>query len=282
MKRFMTYVILMVLSISGCTTKVIKNDVPPNKDLHNLSVETTGLNPIQKNHADQLISLFENDTIVLQYGYAEHLNDGRGITCGRAGFTTGTGDAYDVVKRYTERVPNNKLAKYLPELKRLNTANNSGNVSGLKGFIKDWSSLGKDITFRAVQDEIVNKLYYNPSVAYSNNLKLNTPLARAVIYDTIIQHGDGGDFDGLPAIINRTNKAVGGTPKQGIDEKKWLAKFLDIRRSDLKNPANKSTKKEWSQSVGRVDVFKYIAAKGNYDLVGPLQISTPDYSVTIF
>jgi hypothetical protein len=39
----------------------------------------------------------------------------------RAGFTTGTGDALEVVARYTKRVPNKLLAKFLHELVRINS-----------------------------------------------------------------------------------------------------------------------------------------------------------------
>ena len=42
--------------------------------------------------ADQIMSVFENDTPAIQYGYAENLHDGRGVTAGRAGFTSATGD----------------------------------------------------------------------------------------------------------------------------------------------------------------------------------------------
>ncbi len=38
--------------------------------------------------ADQLVSVFENDTPIIQYGYAKKMHDGRGITAGRAGFTS--------------------------------------------------------------------------------------------------------------------------------------------------------------------------------------------------
>jgi Glycosyl hydrolase family 46 len=45
-----------------------------------------GLTPDQKRRAEQLTSIFENDTTELQYAYVEDLHDGRGITAGRAGF----------------------------------------------------------------------------------------------------------------------------------------------------------------------------------------------------
>ncbi|WP_275983455.1 chitosanase [Paenibacillus hamazuiensis] len=280
MKSVLVMLLLTMLFLSGCT-KTVPEETAKTDNAGQISVLSAGLNANQKRRAEQLISLFENGTLVLQYGYAERLHDGRGITCGRAGFTTGTGDAYEVVKLYTDEVPGNKLAKYLPELKRLLTARNKDDVSRLSGFIRDWSSLGNNAVFRSVQDRVVDDMYYKPSERYSNNLNLATPLARAVIYDTIIQHGDGDDPDGLRSLINRTNQAMGGSPKQGIDEKKWLAKFLDVRRADLQHPADRSSQDVWAQSVGRVDVFKYIAAKGNYRLDGPIRIRTRDYNVTI-
>ena len=51
----------------------------------------SGLTVVQKHRADQLISIFENGIPEIQYGYAEDLDDGRGITAGRAGFCTGWG-----------------------------------------------------------------------------------------------------------------------------------------------------------------------------------------------
>lgn len=281
MRKLITSLFLCMLLLPACTAAAPQEKALPKNTGGEVSLLAAGLDPNQKRRAEQLISLFENDTLELAYGYAERLHDGRGITCGRAGFTTGTGDAYEVVQRYTAQVPHNKLAKYLPELRRLLTARNKDDVSRLHGFISDWKSLGNDAVFRSVQDRVVDELYYNPSVGYSNRLNLKTALARAVMYDTIIQHGDGDDPDSLSALIQRTNQAMGGSPQQGIDERKWLGKFLDVRRSDLQHPADRSTQHEWAQSVGRVDVFKYIAAKGNYQLNGPIPIHTRDYNVTI-
>src|SRR5688572_10409507 len=49
----------------------------------------SGLTRVQKRRAEAITSILENDTPKLQYAYAEALDDGRGITPGRAGFTTG-------------------------------------------------------------------------------------------------------------------------------------------------------------------------------------------------
>lgn len=67
----------------------------------------------EKRHvADKVISVFENEDTSLRYGYIENLDDGRGYTAGRAGFTTANGDLLHVIKTYTSLEPNNPLTIY--------------------------------------------------------------------------------------------------------------------------------------------------------------------------
>ncbi|KJD58568.1 chitosanase [Bacillus velezensis] len=240
------------------------------------TVFAAGLNTDQKRRAEQLTSIFENGKTEIQYGYVEALDDGRGYTCGRAGFTTATGDALEVVEVYTKAVPNNKLKKYLPELRRL-AKDESDDISNLKGFASAWRSLGNDKAFRAAQDKVNDSLYYQPAMKRSENAGLKTALAKAVMYDTVIQHGDGDDPDSFYALIKRTNKKMGGSPKDGIDEKKWLNKFLDVRYDDLMNPSDEDTQDEWRESVARVDVFRDIVKEKNYNLNGPIHVRSSEY-----
>ena len=239
-----------------------------------------GLTAVQKRRAEQLISLFENSTINFQYGYAERLGDGRGITFGRAGFTTGTGDGFEVVKEYTARRPHNPLAHDLPRLAQL-AAQASGDVRGLQGFEQAVARAARDPIFRKVQDNVMNQLYYAPSVAYSDELGLKTPLARAVLYDTVVMHGDGDDPDGTAALLVRTQEAVGGTPASGVDEASWLSAFLQTRKADLLNAFDPTTRQAWAEAAGRVDVFEALAASGNYDLRGPIVVDTAGYQGVI-
>ncbi|UBQ45748.1 chitosanase [Bacillus velezensis] len=240
------------------------------------TVFAAGLNKDQKRRAEQLTSIFENGKTEIQYGYVEALDDGRGYTCGRAGFTTATGDALEVVEVYTKAVPNNKLKKYLPELRRL-AKDESDDISNLKGFDSAWRSLGNDKAFRAAQDKVNDSLYYQPAMKRSENAGLKTALAKAVMYDTVIQHGDGDDPDSFYALIKRTNKKMGGSPKDGTDEKKWLNKFLDVRYDDLMNPSDEDTQDEWRESVARVDVFRDIVKEKNYNLNGPIHVRSSEY-----
>lgn len=233
-----------------------------------------------KRRAEALTSLFENSTTEIQYAYVEDIHDGRGFTAGRAGFTTATGDALEVIELYTTRVPPNPLAQYLPRLRVLAHAE-SGSVVGLDGFAAAWTAAARDPRFHTAQDVIEDRLYFIPAMNRADALHLATPLARAEVYDAIIQHGEGDDADGLPALLARTATSAHGTPATGVDEKKWLAAFLTVRRADLAHASDATTRAAWAESVSRVDAVRAIATSGNYDLHGPIVVHSGDVDGTI-
>ncbi|MFD8087187.1 chitosanase [Kitasatospora sp. NPDC059722] len=243
-------------------------------------LDAGGMTADQRRRADQLISIFENSTTVIQYGYAENINDGRGVTAGRAGFTTNDGDALKVVRAYTATVPDNPLARFVPELERLAAAG-SGDTSGLPeaDYIAAWQQAADDPAFRQVQDDQVDQRYFSPAMSQADQLGLTTALARAELYDASIQHGNGGEYDALPALIARTNAKAG--PPSSAGENAWLAAFFDVRVDDLTNPANGSTADEWRKSVDRVECLRRIAATGNYNLDGPLDVTAFGAGYTI-
>lgn len=266
MKHFIVCVGILA-TLFGCGESSISN----NSDSR--SQDGIVFNQEQRNIADQIISVFENNTPVIQYGYAENLHDGRGITAGRAGFTSATGDMLEVIKRYTVTVPDNRLAVYLPRLREL-AEDEDGSTQGLKGLEEIWQERANDEDFRNVQDEVVDEYYYDPAMAHAEFLGASLPLTLLNLYDAAIQHGDGNDLDGLPVMINRTTSKVGGTPKNGIDEEVWLQEFMSIRRSVLLNPGNQETQEEWPQSVGRIDTLIELYESGNVLLTPPIVIDT--------
>jgi chitosanase len=244
-----------------------------------ISEVPASLTPAQKQLTEKLISLFENSTTEIQYGFAKKLNDGRGITCGRAGFTTATGDAYEVVKLYSEKNPNNPLVRYLPELKLL-AEKHSASTEHLKGFVWSWSRAAKDPQFREIQDQVVDRMYFQPSVEYARRWGLKTPLSIAIIYDTIIQHGDGDDPDGLQAIYDKTLK-LAGAPNVLSNEQQWLGVFLDQRRLILKHANNPTSRQVWALSVSRVDVWREILESGNFNLTAPIKLHNKEYPIVL-
>jgi chitosanase len=244
----------------------------------NSSSPLTGL---RKHRAEQLINLFENGSTKSHYDYVESLHDGRGITAGKVGFTTANGDLLVVVKEYTRRKSKNSLVKFLPRLREL-AEEESDSAKGLNGFTKAWKVAARDPVFRNVQDSITDRIYYQPAIRHARRLGLQTALAQAAIYDTIIQHGDGEDPDSLSAILERTNQAVGGTPATGVDEEVWLDNFLKVRREDLAHAYDENTRAEWSQSVGRCDVFMMLAERGNYNLSGVIMVDAGGFKDVLF
>jgi chitosanase len=243
--------------------------------------ELAALGGAAKRRAEQLTSLFENGTIEPQYGYAENVHDGRGITAGRAGFTSGTDDLLEVLLAYLAKKPKSPLARYLPTLERLHALPDDSpkraSTRGLEGFAAAWAAAAKDPAMRTIQDAMVDKLYFRPAERHSDALGLKTPLARAQLYDAIIQHGESDVSDGLGDLIRRANAAAGGTPVQGVDERHWLAAFLHARRHALRHAQDPATRREWAKSVDRVGVYEDLLRQGNLELNGPIHVDHGDF-----
>jgi chitosanase len=233
----------------------------------------------QRTRMDRIINNFEHGTIELGYGSAEVLDDGRGITFGRAGFTTQSGDGLEVVEGYSRERPENRLARYLPRLRELATAK-SGSIEGLDGFLEAVREASDDPVFQRAQDELQERLYYLPSRRTCDKLGLRTALARLAVYDSLLMHGGGKDPDGLPAMLDRTRMEAGGTPATGVDEQKWLSAFLRVRRDVITHAHNRETRKAWAHSVGRLDVIQALIDQGNWELHGPI-VLRGEYAATI-
>lgn len=227
---------------------------------------------------DKIVSVFENSTTVIQYAFIANINDGRGYTAGRAGFTSATGDMLEVVKEYTARSPDNPLAKYLPALRQVN---GTASVAGLDGIVQDWQAAARDANFIAAQDSVNERLYRQPARGLAAASGALLPLSRLAIYEAGIQHGYGVDYDSVNKIAERAAIAVNGTPRNGVDEKKWLQAFLAERRKDLLNPANKATAAGWAAAVGRADAMQSLYDKANFNLDKPIFITVYGDSFSI-
>ena len=241
--------------------------------------DAASLTHSQRHVADALISLFENDTPVIQYCYIEDIHDGRGYTAGRAGFTTATSDLLEVVERYTKDFGDNPLAPFLP---RLREVNGSDDTAGLEGLPDAWKQACADRRFRDEQDAVVDDEYFKPALRRARSVGLKLPLSIAQLYDAEIQMGGGDDPDGTPALIKETTKRAHGTPRaRKVSEKTWLKTFLKVRRKHLTHAADPATREAWRDSVYRVEVFEYLVKKGQWKLKPPLRIKTPQYDLTL-
>jgi chitosanase len=239
--------------------------------------------------AEKINSVFENDSTEQRYDYCENLDDGRGFTFGKIGFTTANGDGYDLIKAYCATNPNSALVQYLPTLKQL-AEDEDDDTDNLEGFEEAWKNEAAQT--KAEQDVQAYEVYGKPALEYCNLLGLNSAMAITFLYDAIVQHGDGDDDDSLGALLERTIDDMGGSisgkDKDGnscdkIDnpEIEFLDAFLVQRKKCLQNPANKDTKEEWNESVDRVNALKNLLDTENLSLTGTINIESDDFNAQI-
>lgn len=232
-----------------------------------------GFTSAQRRIADRIVSVFENGTPKLRYDYAEALGDGRGVTAGRAGFTSATRDLLEVVERYVEIRPDSDFVPLLSTLRR-RARDWSGSMRGLDELAAIWQASADDQAFRDVQDAVVDRLYYRRALRVAREAGVRTPLSLLVLYDTVIQHGFGErDPDGMPEIVRCARYRAGGTPASGVDEVKWLRELLAHRRGILAHASNAATRSVWAESVPRVDALLSLVDGAHWQLDGPLAIA---------
>lgn len=264
----------------------------------------------QRRRADELVTVFENSSLEPKYNFAADLGDGRGITFGRAGFTTGTGDGLWVVNRYVQAKPvNNTLAPFVPALARI-LAERMGNASawteeallalaanvtaheitgavdwgaeeygvplndtsGLGGFIEAVQALGGDPVFRQVQDSAMDSLFYNPSQRASAALGLRLPLSKAQLYDTWVQHGSADPQS--PVFARSANGIISYVDKKlGGYPLQGVNETLWLETFlQRRRYVLSVTDDVWAASIPRVDLYKWLIEAGALQLDRPMRL----------
>ncbi len=262
-------VVIIALIVLGAVAFTVANRPSPNSsggaELPDPSDPRLSLtvDAERKHRAAQITSTFENSTLELQYDYVENIGDRRGITAGRAGFTSATGDLLLLIRRYAEAKPDNVLAPYLPSLEAVNGTDSQ---TGLGGFTDAWAEAAEDPDFRSLQDQLVDELYFVPAMTMAADLGIETPLGQFILWDTMIQHGAGG-HNGTWAIIEETQKNLGPI---GHNESAWLDAFLDARLRHLLDMYRDTTENADASSESRVDALRSLLQKGNLALEPPL------------
>ncbi|MFJ1597463.1 chitosanase [Streptomyces sp. NPDC088261] len=227
------------------------------------AVAAIGLDdPAKKEIAMKLVSSAENSSLdwKAQYGYIEDIGDGRGYTAGIIGFCSGTHDMLDLVELYTQRVPGNALAKYLPALRAVDGTDSHTGLGS--GFVSAWKTAAKDTQFQTAQNDERDRVYFNPAVSRGKSDGVGV-LGQFIYYDAIVMHGDGNDGTSFGGIRKRAlTKAK--PPAQGGNETTWLNAFLDARVWAMQQ-------EEAHSDTSRVDTAQRVfLSKGNLNLNPPL------------
>jgi len=277
-----------VIALSGCSSSdstvksapietVAPDNTTPEQPGQGVITESDLSDPTRFRIASKIISTFENSTTEIKYGYAEDIEDGRGITAGRAGFTSGTGDMLMVVRRLTQAKPNNPLAKFIPALEEIDAGRvNYGmnpSTKGLAGLPEAWRSMGSDSEMQEAQDSVFNELYVVPAQKVASEVGLETALGELIILDTAIQQGAYDDPDGLLTVVAETGELK--------DEETWLRLFLENRRKHLLNANDPDTRQAWRESVDRVNALMSLIDQRKFGLETPIVFSVYGDTFTV-
>lgn len=104
------------------------------------------------------------------------------------------------------------------------------------------------------------------AIATASKVGITTALGQAVLWDTMIQHGLGGE-NGTTRIIRDTRREMGGDATR--NEADWLDAFLDVRLRHLGRAYGDSPDADES-SISRIQAFKSLIADGAFALDPPL------------
>ncbi|WP_394830103.1 chitosanase [Pendulispora rubella] len=218
--------------------------------------------PHKKDIAMQLVSSAENSSLdwKAQYKYIEDIHDGRGYTAGIIGFCSGTGDMLELVESYQKAKAGNVLEKYLPALRKVNGTDSHEGLD--PNFKPDWEAAAADPAFQHAQDDVRDRIYFNPAVQQAKKDGLGA-LGQFAYYDAIVMHGPGDTPVSLGG-IRKTAMGHAKTPAQGGNEVAYIRAFLDARVAAMKTePAHTDT--------DRVDTEQRVFLdQGNLDLHTPL------------
>ena len=273
----MKKIIYILCSISICSTLQASSWVPVVMDeITTFVPQSVELSDKQRAVADKIISIFENGTTTIQYDYAE-VNPGdeeHGITAGRLGFTSATGDMLELLEDDYNVAP---LSGYIEELRRLNALyvendytlsddpEGSMNVAYLDGLIEDWKEESKKPAFQHAQDKYLDEHYYHPALVEARDIGLALPLCALCLYDYAIQHG----VEGLKEIIGSVKLSSPHTQKEEIT---WIKQFNKNRLEVLKNTPY------WKDSLYRVETLNDLLAAKKYFLnISKVVIKSWDY-----
>lgn len=229
-----------------------------------------------------MTTIAENSRTTFDYSYAENIGDGRGITFGIIGFTSGTYDGTELIRHIQELEPTNPLVNYLPAFEAIDNGPHdeeglNADTTGLEHFIEDFNLHGDDPFVKQAQLDKLIELYWDPAVSQASEIGVTKAITMGELYDACVNHGSDGDGGGkgLKQLIALANTEAGGTPGSGVDEIEWLKAFLDVRLAYLNSDP------VWQEAVDRVGMYERLLATRNYSLEVPFDVTCYGDAFTI-
>lgn len=222
--------------------------------------------PAMREVAWKLLSSAEGSTLDWrsQYGTIEDTGDGTGYSAGIVGFCSGTHDMLAFVETFTGDHPDSPLTPFVPALRQVD---GSASHEGLDpGFTAAWKKSAEDPAFRAAQDLVRLKQYFEPAVHLAKLDGLGA-LGQYMYFDAMVLQGPGSESDSFYG-IRKAAVAEADTVAEGGDESAYLDAFLDAARTVMKSKRNQ-------QDTSRLDTAqRAFLEDGNLALELPLTWKT--------
>lgn len=167
-----------------------------------------------------IVNIFETSQVLGEYGQVTVIQGDTGhLTFGRSQTTLGSGNLHKLLRQYCDNPGarfGRRLTSVLPRTDAKDvTLDTDVRVHNVLRASAD------DPVMRDVQDQFFEKVYFSPAMKTAEQHGIQTPLGRAVVYDSIV-HGS------WPRIRDR----VEGTPATR-GERPWIADYVEARRTWL-------------------------------------------------
>ncbi|HEY9328016.1 MAG TPA: chitosanase [Streptomyces sp.] len=218
--------------------------------------------PKMREIAWQLLASAEGSTLDWrsQYATIEDTGDGTGYNAGIVGFSSRTHDMLTFVESFTADHPDSPLTPFVPALREVDgTASHKGLDPG---FTAAWKKSAEDPTFRAAQDLVRLKQYFEPAVQLAKLDGLGT-LGQYIYFDAMVLQGPGSEADSFYG-IRKAAAEEADTVAEGGDETAYLDAFLEAARTVMKSKKNQ-------QDTSRLDTAQRVFLEdGNLALEPPL------------
>jgi chitosanase len=218
------------------------------------------LNLPQERRIMRIVNILESGTPNPDYSRVTILPGDPGhLTYGAVAVNLASGDLYSLVKAYVSTPEAAYHLQLKPYLARLEAKDLT--LDHDQEFREALRLAGHDPVMQRVQDEAFRRLYFEPAYRSALAIGIKSLLGIAVVYDSRV-HGSWRRFR------DKTSEEIGGTPLDGIDERRWIKAYLKVRAEWLRNhniPVVRRT-------AYRPEAFLELAEKGNWDLLPPLDI----------
>jgi len=211
---------------------------------------------LQKRTCKAIVRIFETGRIAGNYAaISRSRTDRGGLSYGISQASLNSGNLSALIEEYIKAAGISERAKIMPYREELRTKADLLNRD--PNIVRILQELAKDPLMRKCQDGFFDSRFWMPAEDFCRFAEMTTPLAHAVVYDSVIQGSLGKVRKMFPEV----------PPNKGGEEKAWVRAYLRARKPFLISLGGDAEK-----STYRVDELQKVADADNWNLNLPLTV----------